>query len=177
MTPTIVTDRLVLRAPARADFDSFAETLTSPRARHIGGPFSRADAWREFAADAGAWVLNGFGYWSVEERRTGALVASVGLSQPIEFPEPELGWVVHGAHEGNGFAFEAAIAARRYAFEDLGWATLVSYIAPENTRSIALAERLGAWRDPSALGPSPTEIVFRHPQQIGKSNVGDGVAA
>ena len=46
--------------------------------------------------------------------------------------------------EGRGIAFEAALVARRYAYETLGWSTAISLIAPSNARSAALAERLGA---------------------------------
>ncbi len=41
------------------------------------------------------------------------------------------------------FAFEAATAALTYAFGSLRWPRVVSLIAPDNSRSIRLAERLG----------------------------------
>jgi hypothetical protein len=34
---------------------------------------------------------------------------------------------------------------------------------PANAASIALAERLGAWRDDLAPRQDPNDIVFRHP--------------
>jgi RimJ/RimL family protein N-acetyltransferase len=60
---------------------------------------------------------------------------------------------------------EAAACARDHAFGVLGWKTAVSYIAPANTRSIRLAERLGAVRDPQAPRfPGEAEVlVYRHP--------------
>ena len=46
--------------------------------------------------------------------------------------------------EGKGFAYEAALAVRKFAYETLGWNTVVSTIEKNNARSIALAVRLGA---------------------------------
>ncbi|MEL7026999.1 MAG: GNAT family N-acetyltransferase, partial [Pseudomonadota bacterium] len=48
-------------------------------------------------------------------------------------------------------------------FTELGLSTLVSYIDPENARSIALAERLGAVRDDEAEKPEDNPLVYRHP--------------
>ena len=66
------------------------------------------------------------------------------------------------AAEGKGYAFEAAQAARAHAFDVLGWETAVSYIDPGNARSIELAERLGAVRDPEAAPFHEGDLVFRH---------------
>lgn len=161
--PTLETERLILRAPRAADFEAYARTLMSERAQHVGGPFSRGEAWRDFAADAGSWVLLGFGYWSIASRETGAFVGLTGFMKPAIYPERELGWVLVEPFEGQGYAFEAARAARAYAFETLGWETLVSYIAPKNARSIRLAERLGAVRDEQCARPWPDCLVYRHP--------------
>ena len=142
--PVIETERLTLRAPRGEDFDAYAQTLMSDRARHIGGPLSLANAWRDFSTDAASWILRGFGAWSLERRDDRAFLGVVILHHPPYFPEREMGWVLQAGAEGQGFAAEAASAARDYAYRRLGWRTLVSYIDPDNARSIALAERLGA---------------------------------
>ncbi|TMV69267.1 GNAT family N-acetyltransferase, partial [Thioclava sp. BHET1] len=78
----------------------------------------------------------------------------------------EMGWSLWSAEgEGRGYAREAARAVIAHAFGPLGWDTAVSYIAPDNARSIALAERLGAIRDDSAAHPGDTPcLVYRHPK-------------
>ena len=90
----------------------------------------------------------------------------VGPWFPAGWPERELGWTVWSdAAEGKGYAFEAAAAARDHAFGALGWETAVSYIDPDNIRSVALAERLGARHDPEARGPGENScLVYRHPR-------------
>ena len=108
----------------------------------FGGPQSRTEAWRWFASAIGHWALRGYGFWMVETK-AGQLVGMVGLWAPEGWPEPELGWVMFEGGEGKGYAHEAAIAARGYAYDTLGFKTLSSNIFPGNTRSQALAQRLG----------------------------------
>jgi hypothetical protein len=65
----------------------------------------------------------------------------------LVWSEPELGWQLQIEAEGKGYAFEAAIAMRDWAFQVRKLKTLVSYIGPDNARSIRLADRLGATLD------------------------------
>ena len=161
--PEITTDRLILRGLEVSDFPQFAKVFASDRARYMGGRRSQTEAWTMFAADAGQWALLGFGSWTIVERDTGVGIGEVGLNRPIHFPENELGWVLWDGFEGRGYATEAARAAHRFAFRELGWSTAVSYIDPDNTPSIRVAERLGAVVDPDAAAPDddPT-VVYRH---------------
>lgn len=161
--PTLTTQRLILRPFTAADFEPLAALYQSPRSRYIDGPRPAEQVWRDFAADCGVWHLLGFGSLSIEEKSTGALVGQTGLNAPLEYPERELGWIIWEEFEGRGYAFEAASALRSYAFNQLGWITIVSYIDPENTRSIRLAERLGAERDDAAPTPHNDPcLVYRH---------------
>lgn len=162
--PLIETARLRLRAPGAGDFAVVAPFLASDRARFIGGPHDRDRAWAKFAASAGAWVLQGFGYWALEERASGRIAGAVGFQHPPAFAEKELGWGLHDGFEGRGYATEAAAAARDWWFRARGETTLVSYIDRGNARSIRVAERLGARRDSAATGPDPEDLVFRHPR-------------
>ena len=160
--PTLETERLTLRAPVRADFDPFATILESDRARYMDGPYDRRGAWSVFASGAASWILDGFGAWTVTESGTGTYLGEVAVTHPTRYPETELGWTLMPEAEGRGIAFEAATAARDWTFRVLSLSTLVSYITPGNTRSVALAERLGAVRDDDADRPNPDDLVFRH---------------
>lgn len=167
MSPVIETERLRLRRPEPRDAGAMVRFLTSRRAAGIGGPHGAGRAWRSFAAELGHWDIHGFGMFAVTER-TGddAALGLVGPWFPIDWPETEIGWMMFEGAEGRGIAFEAARAAIDHAFGDLGWDTAVSYIAPDNARSIRLAERLGARRDPEAAVPDPDKpcLVYRHPR-------------
>jgi RimJ/RimL family protein N-acetyltransferase len=162
--PVIETDRLRLRAARLEDFPAFADHFASDRAVYEDGPLGRADAWKEFAAARALWDLRGYGAWSVEDRATGDYLGEVGLYQPAHYPEVDIGWMVLAHAEGKGIAFEAALAARNFAYRRLRMTTLVSYIDPGNARSIRLAERLGAVRDDAAPKPEGERCVtYRHP--------------
>lgn len=165
MIPVLETERLTMRGPSAADFDPVAAFLDSDRAEHIGGRRSRADAWRTFAVLLGHWQLRGYGMWSLDDRASGRLVGLVGLYYPEGWMAQEVGWwIVDPAAEGKGYAYEAAVAARRYAFDIAGWPGVHSVIAPENARSIALAERLGATLDRTELAPNGRPAhIYRHP--------------
>jgi RimJ/RimL family protein N-acetyltransferase len=143
--PLIETERLLLRDLRASDSAAYAAMCADPEVmKYLGsGPLSSEDAWRQLAMFAGHWVLRGFGMWAVETR-DGEFVGRVGLHFPHGWPEREIGWALARPHWGRGYAFEAAVAARSYAFRDLQWRSLVSYVHPENARSIRLAERLGA---------------------------------
>jgi RimJ/RimL family protein N-acetyltransferase len=162
--PTLTTERLTLRAPRLEDYPAFEAHFTSPRSIHEDGPLNRTGAWKEFATAAAGWTLRGYGSLSIEDRATGAYRGEVGIYHLATYPEPEIGWLVVPEAEGKGIAYEAALALRGWAYANLGWTTLVSYIGDKNTRSRRLAERLGACLDPA--GPFPDEdecLVYRHP--------------
>jgi RimJ/RimL family protein N-acetyltransferase len=140
------TPRLLLRPLMEANFDDYAALCGDAEVmRYVGdhGPLSREDAWRQFAMLVGHWTLRGFGMWAVHERSSAAFVGRVGLHYPDGWPDRELAWALARRYWGNGYAFEAAAAALRVAFETLAWPRIVSVIAPSNLRSIRLAERLG----------------------------------
>lgn len=162
--PTLRTERLVLRAPQPADFGPYAAFRGSERARILGGPFTPIQSFEALAGIVGHWHLRGYGRWIVADPDTDAPLGIVGLFYPEGWPEPEIAWSVFEAAEGRGIACEAALAARGYAYGTLGWTTVISLIAPGNTRSIALADRLGAVHDGeyrhATLGPLR---IYRHP--------------
>jgi RimJ/RimL family protein N-acetyltransferase len=163
MIPVIETDRLRLRAPVKEDFEAVAVFLGGPRAAYVGGARPRLEAWKSFATIVGTWLLDGYGYWSVERRADGVLVGAVGYQGPPRFAEIELGWDLYDGFEGHGYATEAARAARDWGFATAGFPTVVSYVDAANARSIAVADRLGCTRDAHAARPDPEDIVFRHP--------------
>lgn len=164
MIPTLKTERLIMRAPELPDFDSYAEFLTTERSRMVGGPLSRIDAWLRFAALAGHWHLYGYGRWMLDVKGGDKNVGLVGLINPEGWPEPEIGWTLFGNGEGKGYAFEAAKAARDFAYNTLGWKRVVSLIDPKNIRSLALGERLGLTYEYDYEHPKyGTLAVWLHP--------------
>lgn len=161
------TSRLILRQPQPDDWDAAKDFFMSERSVGIGGPYSHGQAWRAFAAEVGHWQIRGYGMWVVTQKGADAAIGMIGPWCPADWPEKEIGWMIWAPGlEGTGIATEAARAAINHAWTVLKWDTIVSYIAPENARSIALAEKLGAVLDPDAPQPLPNKhsLVYRHPK-------------
>lgn len=144
--PVFQTARLRLRAPEIADFATYAEILGADQG-HMGGPFTPEQIWQDFTNYVAGWMLHGCGLWSVETL-DGVLVGFITLGLEWADDEPELGWMFLPEHRGQGYATEAADAARRFGRTILP--TFVSYVDLSNDASNALAERLGAVRDETA---------------------------
>ena len=150
------TERLTLRLPQVSDLDGWAAMGADAETMcYIGGVTSRAEAWRQLCTMRGSWDIRGFAMFSVIERATGMWVGRIGPWQPEGWPGHEVGWGVSPAFAGRGYAFEAAVASMDYAFDVLGWSHAIHTIDPENTRSIALAVRLGSTNGGPTQLPEP----------------------
>ncbi|MQQ08625.1 GNAT family N-acetyltransferase [Epibacterium sp. SM1979] len=163
--PELETQRLVLRAPRKKDFAAHVEFMASDRAKYVGGPQDRPDAWRGYCSGIGHWVLRGYGMWMIADKKDDTPLGRVGFIYHEGWDEPELGWHLYVHAEGKGIAFEATRAARAFGAQEYKLDGVISYIAPLNTRSIALATRLGARfeRDGELLGKVCQ--VWRHPAE------------
>lgn len=162
--PTVVTDRLTLRAHQERDLQAIVDFYASDRSRMVGGPRNATGCWRTMIGYIGHWAIRGYGFWAVENR-AGETVGSVGFIYPPIWDEPELGWHLYNGHEGKGYATEAARAARRFGADHLGLDGVMSYIAPDNHRSILVAERLGATFERKTKIIGKNALVYRHPKE------------
>ena len=167
-TPVLETERLTLRAFGPQDMSAGVAYLQTERTKYMGGPYSRADAWDHCCSMIGQWVVRGYGLFSICLKGTDVAIGDAGPLMPEGYFEAEIGWGIWDpAMEGMGIAYEAALATRRFVYEDLGWSTAVSYVDPENERSIALAKRMGCTLDPDAKLPDLPDwegtLTFRHP--------------
>ena len=163
MIPTLRSERLVLRAFQESDFESYAAFWASQASRFVGGPCTRADAWRRMDLYAGHWMLRGYGIWALEEAASGAFLGQCGLWFPEGWPEPEIHWLLLAEAQGRGYATEVALQVRRHAYDALNWQRVVSCIDPANLASIRVAQRLGCVAEGPAQVGERHFIVYRHP--------------
>jgi RimJ/RimL family protein N-acetyltransferase len=141
---TLRTERLNLRPFRESDLDDYARICADPEVvRHVGTPFSRAEAWLHIATMLGHWQLRGFGMWAVEDRCSSALIGRIGFYEPEGWPGLELGWMLARNWWGQGLATEGAGAALAFAFATLRKSHVISLIRPDNIASIRIAEKLG----------------------------------
>ena len=141
------TDRLILRKidPER-DFDGWAESMADEgTVRYLGTKsMSRAESWRNMALVIGHWEIRGYGFFSLESKETGEWVGRVGPWNPEGWPAPEVGWTISPMHLRKGYATEAGRAAIDYAFDTLGWNSVIHVILEGNEASMAVARKLGS---------------------------------
>jgi RimJ/RimL family protein N-acetyltransferase len=163
--PHITTERLRLVSPAPHHREDFVAFYASPRAAARGWLRDTPEALKFWTYVTDHWDRRGFGWFVIEEAASDAPIGMCGPWVSEHMPEGELAWSLWHDHvEGRGFAYEAALATRTYAYQDLGWRTAVSYISYDNPRSIALARRLGATQDGEWITPNGNRVaVYRHP--------------
>lgn len=164
--PSVETPRLVLRAFRLTDLDAYAAMCADERVmRYIGngGVVGRDMAWRHLAVFLGAWALVGHGMWAIERRSDGALIGRAGFLDPDGWPGCELAWLLARDAWGHGYALEAAQAALAFGRREQGLRDLISLIRPDNRRSIALAERLGAQNAGPIDFLGDRALLYRHP--------------
>lgn len=166
--PALETPRTRLRAPVLEDAPFWCQILAEDTAGHLGGPFDADEAFAEFAATVGLWLLRGHGLWTVTDP-DGLVLGFVLIGFEPGDLEPELGFLFCAHARGAGLAYEAALAVRNHALGAMGMPGLVSYVAPGNTASIRLAQRLGARFEGPVAGdddPEPAQ-VWRHAPDTG----------
>lgn len=141
---SIETKRLTLRAPLESHLPSMNDCLSKGHMSFIGGPFDDVGTWRALLASLDHWHMRGFGFWHIEHRKSGKMARVMSIIYHFDWPETELGWDAHHDFEGKGVAYEAAFTAQPYRETHLNISGVIRFIDPANTRSAALAKRLGA---------------------------------
>jgi RimJ/RimL family protein N-acetyltransferase len=148
--PTIRTARLTLRSMRAEDFGRFADIWALCDLRHhvSGRPVDESRAWGAFLRNAGHWQLTGFGHWAVEPHgkrqmmgQAGFGLGRAGLGEDFD-AYPEAAWVLHPEVQGQGLATDAAQAAHDW-FDRVVTGPVVCKVAPDDTHSLAIAEKLG----------------------------------
>ncbi len=162
--PTLKTERLILRGPERTDLQPFTRFMTSaPSMLAQGETITAEQAWFGFLTGVGHWHWHGFGFFTVVEQQSGDPVGRVGLIKHSNWPDIELAWHLFEGAEGKGYATEAGKTVKTWAREDLKLDRLYSYIDRDNTKSQAVARRLGASTDGTQAPHEPEAEIWIHP--------------
>lgn len=151
--PIIETERLALRRWTYTDREAFRLMVADPAVmRHLHAlvPMSNAEADEALAATIGRYDA-GFGDWAIEEHASGEIIGESGLTSVDAggdervggAGEVEIGWMLRTPFWGQGYAFEAASAVKRFARESLNMPNLVAFVRPDNERASHLAVKLG----------------------------------
>jgi RimJ/RimL family protein N-acetyltransferase len=149
--PLIRTERLIVRRLQPADLDNLLAYRNDPEvARFDGTPPLSIERARGFITEQSALPAGVPGVWlqlGIELPGAG-LIGDCGFQVEVNTPwTAEVGYRLARGHWGHGYAAEAAAAVLDWAFGPLSLHRVVAYIDTRNTRSIALAERLGFRRE------------------------------
>ncbi len=145
MATIVETKRLRLRLYRPDDAEALYAVFADPYARRFYPRMSNHAKIEDWIA----WNLRnyeafGFGLWVVEPREEPRLIGDCGLTyQEVEGEQLlEIGYHMHAAERGQGYATEAALAVLSYAQRVVGADFVCSIVDPANFASRAVAGRV-----------------------------------
>ena len=146
MKMILETERLFLREMTMDDFDALYAVLSDPEImQHYPYSFDeeRVRSWIE--RNMKRYTDDGFGLWAVCLKDTGEMIGDCGLTlQNIEGQMlPEIGYHIRKDQQRKGYAKEAAMAVRDWAFGNTEYPALYSYCKYTNVGSFKTAESIG----------------------------------
>ena len=147
----IQTDRLRLRPFTARDVAGYHNAILSDPAvmRFLPGgeprTIEQAEEWVGSFAEHHA--AHGFAMWALLDRGHGELIGHCGLAYLPDAPQVELGYALARPFWGRGLTTEAARAALRFGFEEIGLEEIVAVYVPGNAASQRVMIKLGMLYD------------------------------
>ena len=143
----IETERLALREITTDDAEFLLQLLNEPSfLKNIGDKNVRT------IADAASYALNGpiasykqhgYGLYLVELQETRTPIGICGLVKRESLPDADIGYAFLPEFWGRGYALEATLAMKQYAFQRLKHKRLLAIVNPANASSIKVLDKLG----------------------------------
>lgn len=140
------TKRLFLRDMTNSDFDALYKVLSdSDIMQHYPYTFDekRVRGWIDKNIER--YKIFGFGLWAVCLKETGEMIGDCGLTMQLINGQikPEIGYHIRKDCQMKGYAKEAAIAVRDWAFKNTPFNIIYSYMKKSNTASCKTAMSWG----------------------------------
>lgn len=137
MTLPIETDRLILRPAHEDDLDDMHAVLSSPEATRWWStpPHPTIDVTRDWLA---AMIAGGGAGLDMVIERDGRVIGKAGFYRP-----PDIGYILHPDHWGQGLATEALTAVLDRLFNATDHARATADVDPENAASLRVVQKLG----------------------------------
>ncbi|MEU7979776.1 GNAT family N-acetyltransferase [Micromonospora sp. NPDC049081] len=145
MRTSLSTTRLLLRPFTFADAEALHAIFSDPETNTIGsGPFTSLPQTHQWIQNRiAAQQDHGLCWYALRAIDTGELIGNCGvLRGRSSYAEPEIGYMIHKTHQGQGLATEAATAVLKEC-RTSGIQRVWASIRPHNTASRRIVERLG----------------------------------
>jgi len=140
------TTRLILRELEQNDFNDVCKLLQDPVVMYAyEGAFNNQEVQDWLDKQFKRYQNNGFGLWGVVEKNSKELIGQCGITYQ-EYDDrqiPEIGYLFRKEFWHKGYATEAAMACKKYAFNILGFNEVYSIIRDTNISSQNVALRNG----------------------------------
>lgn len=164
----IATERLIVRRPAKEDFEKFFEINHDPQTNiyNPGGPMSFEKAESTFARMLDHWEIHNFGGWAIVEKdHPDNIIGFGGLSYKLYGEEEKLnlGYRFASRAWGKGYATEFAKKAIEYGLNEKNKEEIFAIVRPGNIASVKVLEKAGMIRIGTlndVLG-QPESLVYR----------------
>jgi len=151
-----------------SDFDSLLRIFTDTKvmAAFDHPPFTHEQMSRWLKRNLDHQNEFGYGLFSVILKETGELIGDCGLEMMEDMGAAELGYDFRSDFWNQGYATEAALAVRDYAFDVLELPRLISLIRAGNLASKCVAEKAGMelHNELSRYGTQYWQYVIKRPQ-------------
>ncbi|MFA9378600.1 MAG: GNAT family N-acetyltransferase [Lachnotalea sp.] len=142
----IETERLYLREMNTKDYKSLCKILQDKETMYAyEHAFSDKEAKEWMDKQLISYSENGFGLWALVLKDTEEMIGQCGITiQPCNDKQVhEVGYLLQKDYWKKGYATEAAIACKEYAFNTLGINEIYSIIRDNNIASQNVARRNG----------------------------------
>jgi RimJ/RimL family protein N-acetyltransferase len=142
----IETERLLLREFDEADVSSFYLLGSDPAVmRFLGDRLTSIEQALEVlrTRPIADYRKHGYGRWACIDKASGELIGFSGLKYLDDLQEVDLGYRFLPAYWGRGLATESGRAVLDYGFAKLGLPEIIGLVAPENSASVRVLEKLG----------------------------------
>lgn len=143
----IETERLIIREMVQSDYDALCGILCDEEVMRVGyeSAFTLEEAQNWLNRQFKRYETYGYGLWAVVLKETNEMIGQCGLTMQgwREKEILEIGFLFQKAYWHKGYATEAAIACKEYAFSVLDADRVYSIIRDTNTASQKVAVRNG----------------------------------
>lgn len=171
MYPIFETERLLIRPTSEADGDLIYQLMNTPKfVKFVGdrGIHSIENAQHYIQTKMLPQLHNlGYSSYSLITKATGYKIGTCGLYDREGLNGIDIGFGLLPTYEGQGYAYEAASAVLKAAFETFKIKEIKAITAKTNLASQGLLKKLGVAQIGTTILPNESEVLLLY--QINKN--------